>query len=193
MKLTRRFAALTVILATLSSQATASDLEITVLRGNDAVLSTRGGRGSEIRARVTDSHNQPIKDAQVTAVLPAIGAGGAFRNGHTTHTMMTNGDGIVEFEGIHVRRVPGDFNVRLIARSGRHSATAFVQQKTTELETSPRTGMLSKRNLVMFGVIGAGVAAGVTAALVSGNSKPATPTPATPSLTPGFPIFAGQR
>jgi hypothetical protein len=126
----------------------------------------------------------------VSAVLPSLGAGGHFRGGATIATKQTDADGTVEFSGIHLRKVPGNFTTRILARKGFRSGAAEVTQNASMTIAEPKVGRFSRRTVVMMTVAGAGIAAGVVAATCCGSSGASIPSL---TVTPGAPTTTGPR
>ena len=171
--------------------ASAQDaLTVDVLSGQDAVVTTTARKGAEFRVRVVDRDRKPVEGAIVSAVLPAIGVGGHFRGGSTIATEQTDSRGEAEFSGIRVRNLSGDFTTRVMARSGARTGTANVVQKVSGSGVAPAAGWLSRKRLIMLGVVGAGVAASVVAATYGGDL---TTEAAGFTVTPGNPVTTGPR
>ena len=179
-------AALVVCGAALAQQD--GQLNLSVIAGNDVVVSTRGGRGADIRVRVSDSANRPVENATVTAVLPALGAGGSFRGGHTVKTRTTGSDGLADFEGISLRQIPGDIPIRIVAHRGSQSVSTVVRQKAADSAPVARAG-ISKRKIAILAIAGGGITTAVLTALLGGAG---IPVPAF-NVTPGFPATTGPR
>lgn len=179
-------AAIVVCAAAFAQQDT--PLSLSVLAGHDVVVSTREGRGADIRVRVTDSRNQPVDNAAVTAILPAVGAGGSFFFGDTIKTKTSGSDGIVEFSGIHIRSVTGEIPIRIIARHGIQTGSVTVRQKATDTAPGPEA-RFSKRRIAMIAILAGGVAAAVVVGTMNGDepSHPAF------NVTPGNPVTTGPR
>jgi hypothetical protein len=163
-------------------------LNVSVISGHDVVVSTRDGRGADIRVRVTDSANQPVQDATVTAILPGIGAGGSFRGGHTVSTKTTGSDGLAGFEGISLRRVTGEIPIRIIAHRGRQTASTTVRQNAADTAPASDAGR-PRRRLAIMAIAAGGITAGVLAGILGGDDAP----PPAFNVTPGSPVTTGPR
>jgi hypothetical protein len=185
MKLSKFFMCATVAAATALAEPAA--LSISVLTGDDVSVSTRNGRGADIRVRITGTNNEPVEHATVTAVLPGIGAGGSFAGGDTVRTKTTSSDGTAEFRGIHIRPVTGDIPIRIVARAGQQFAATTVHQKAADIEAPEAT--LSRRRVAMIAILGGGATAAVLA-LTMGGDEPARPPF---NVTPGSPVTTGPR
>jgi hypothetical protein len=164
-------------------------LHVDVVSGNDVIVTAASGRGADIRVRVLDREQKPVKGATVSAVLPARGVGGHFRDGGTIATTQTDSDGTADFRGIRLRRTSGEFATRILARRGDRTGAADVRQTVSMAPDSPE-GKFSRKRLIMLAIAGAGVAAGVVAAMY-GDSGPAPTTGMT--VTPGSPTTTGPR
>jgi hypothetical protein len=179
-----------IVLGLCATNASAQDeLQIDVLGGHDTVVTAAGGRGADVRVRVLDRDRKPVEGAIVSAVLPPMGVGGHFRGGDTIRTERTDSRGEVQFTGIHLRRLTGDFTTRVLARSGNRTGTASVTQKVSGAPARVE-GWSSRRRLIMLGVAGAGVAAGITALVY--DNDPTTPS-AGLTVTAGSPLTTGPR
>jgi hypothetical protein len=171
--------------------ASAEDaLRINVLEGHGVAVTAVSHRGADIRLRVTDTDNKPIQGAIVSAILPAIGAGGHFSGGSTIASKETNSDGTVEFSGIRLRDLTGDFTTNIRARKGDRTGSAQVTQKVS-MAPAAEEGPWSRRRVLMVAIAAAGVTAGVLAAIL-GDSSGGAPASAL-TVTPGSPITGGPR
>ena len=165
------------------------DLQLSVVDGRDAVLST-AVRAPDIRVRVVDRNSKPVSGASVSAVLPSMGAGGHFRGGETIATQTTDSDGTVQFSGIHLRKVGGDFTTRILARKGYRTGSTELRQTASTAAVERKKGLLSTRNVIIMAVAGAGIAAGIAVTTCCGSNTPSTPSF---TVTPGSPTTTGPR
>jgi hypothetical protein len=185
-----KLASTVLVLGLCVSYASAQDsLTVDVLSGQDASVSSATAGGAKVRVRVVDQDRKPVAGATVSAVLPAIGAGGHFPGGATISTRETDSRGEVDFTGIQLRTVTGDFTTRVLARSGSRTGSATVVQKVPPAP-AVTNGWSSRRRALMLGIAGAGVVAGIVAALSGGESS--SPTTGL-SVTPGIPLTSGPR
>ena len=185
MKLSKLLMCATVAAGTALAEPPA--LSISVLSGDDVSVSTRNGRGADIKVRVTGANNEPVEDARVTAVLPGIGAGGSFAGGGTIKSQTTDSDGTAEFRGIRIRQVTGDIPIRIVARYGQQFGATTVHQKAANVEAGDPGS--AKRRMAMMAIVGGGVTAAVLA-LTMGGDEPVRPPF---SATPGSPVTTGPR
>lgn len=165
-------------------------LQVNVLSGDDAVVPA-SGRAANIRVRVTDRASKPVEGAVVSAILPAIGVGGHFRGGSTIATKETDSGGNVEFTGIGLRPLTGDFTTQIKARKGDSTGAAQARQKVSAAPFPESKGFFSRKHLLMMAIAGAGVTAGILVATLdgSGGSTPARGL----TVTPGSPVTGGPR
>lgn len=166
-------------------------LQISVLSGNDVVVPAASGRAANIRVRVTDRTSKPVEGALVSAILPAIGTGGHFRGGSTIATKETDSDGNVEFTGIGLRRLTGDFTTQIKARKGEQTGATQARQKVSAAPFAEPKGLFTRKHVIMMAIAGAGVAAGVVAALHDGSNGSTVASGLT--VTPGSPVTGGPR
>jgi hypothetical protein len=166
-------------------------LQINVLSGDAVVVPAASGRAANIRVRVTDRASKPVDGALVSAILPALGVGGHFRGGSTIATKETDSDGNVEFTGIRLRQLTGDFTTQIKARKGESTGAAQARQKVSSAPFAEPKGLFSRKHMLMMAVAGAGVTAGILVATLdgSGGSTPARGI----TVTPGSPVTGGPR
>lgn len=181
-------AALAAFSGGLFAQQPAHALDINVLAGHDAAASFRGDGGPPIKVRVTDGA-KPVENATVTAILPALGAGGAYRGGETIRSEKTNSDGEASFPAYRLRHVAGDIPVTLVARSGERTGRTVVRQRAVDGE--PRPALWTRRRVAMVAVIGGGAAAAIAALLTNADDQ-STPGAAF-NARPGQPVVGGPR
>jgi hypothetical protein len=166
-------------------------LRLNVLTGQDVVVTTATGHGPDIKIRVTDKNSAPVEGATVSVILPAVGSGGHFAGGSTIATRQTDSDGIVDFSGIRLRKLNGDFAVKIRARKESLTGSTQVVEKVSWVAEGPQS-FFSPRHVLMMWIAGAGVAAGILAATIGGPNG-GTPAAAGLTVTPGTPITGGPR
>ncbi len=167
-----------------------SDLKIVVLEGQGAINNIRQSSAKAPAVRVEDSAGRPVEGARVTFVLPDIGAGGAFPNGLTSQTVLTDTAGCATAQGLRPNNVAGRFLIRVDAVYGGGKGHASLTQ--TNVAPTADHG-ISKKTMIIIGVA-AGVLAGVLiAARGGGSGNGSTPTPGGTTITPGSPVFGPPR
>jgi len=115
-------------------QSDSQGLEIIVLRGDGTTHRIKSGRFEKPLVEVR-LDGQPLKGASVGFELPESGPGGSFdRRGQygtehrTTLGVMTGKNGRAIGEGFVANREPGDYVIRVTARSGNMAADAELRQ-----------------------------------------------------------------
>src|SRR5579872_1117432 len=90
-------------------------LQIRVVEGDGAVH-TAGSRSTRpFSVEVTDETGRPVEHVAVSFHLPDEGPGGAFPNGLHTEVAITDGAGHAAVRGIQWNRLPGRFQIRIVA------------------------------------------------------------------------------
>jgi hypothetical protein len=90
-------------------------LQIRVIEGEGAVH-VPGTRSSRpITVEITDETGRPVAGAAVSFHLPEEGPGGAFVNGLRTEVVITDANGRASLHGLQANRVPGRFQIRILA------------------------------------------------------------------------------
>jgi hypothetical protein len=144
---------------------------------------------------VRDQSGRPVPDATVTALLPARGAGAAFTGGSEVTSKQTDSEGRVTFQGMRLRKLEGEFPIRIVAVANGHRTSVTAMQSVeakAPIAVAPQKRW-STRRIAILSIIGA-----TSAALAVGLTREA-PAPAASSgtgsntWTPGFPITTGPR
>jgi hypothetical protein len=180
-------------------------LQIRFVDGEGAVHAPGSHSARPLTVEVTEETGKPVVGAAVSFHLPEDGAGAVFPNGMHTDVAMTDARGRVSMRGIQVGRVPGPFQIRVVAVKEQARAGVVSSQYVAETgsgaaspshsapaasltEGHPRT-----RWLVIAAAVGGGAAAGMISAFRK-STPPATPTapvaPAAsaPSISIGTPV-----
>ena len=116
--------------------------------------------------------------AAVSFHLPEEGPGGAFANGLRTEVAVTDAQGRVALHGLQVNRVPGRFQIRVIANKEQARAGVVSSQYVAE----PRSGAAStpaapREPRTRWVAVAALVAGGAAAGILSGGPKSRRPLP----------------
>jgi hypothetical protein len=165
-------------------------IRIEVLEGQGAINNITRKTAWEPAVQVLDEAGAPVAGATVTFVLPAVGASGQFADGSRVLAMQTDENGRAVASGLRPNNVVGQFEIRVTAT---HSgATANVTITQTNAAPAEAPSGKSKRYLIL-GLVGAGIAGGVLAAVAGGGGSSnggSSPPPANPgTVTPGTPGF----
>ena len=186
-----------------SASAQVAILQIQVVEGEGAVHVPGTRTNRSLTVEVTDETGKPVAGAAVSFHLPEDGPGGAFVNGLRTDIAMTDARGRASVRAFQANRLPGRFQLRIVAskeqaRAGIVSFQYIGEAPGGSTAVAPRTvaatsaGARSNRK---WYAIAAAVAGGAVAgALASrGSSTPAVAPPVTPpppTLTIGVPTIS---
>lgn len=139
---------------------------------------SRATRG--ITVEVTDESARPVAGASVSFQLPEDGASGVFVNGGRTDVVTTRADGRATVWGMKWNKVPGRFNIRVVAAKDGLRAGALVAQvidpglaQSDEKMAGGGGGGKSRKLLIIAAIAGA-AGAGVAAAGMRGSKQPGT-------------------
>jgi hypothetical protein len=178
-------------------------LQIQVVEGEGSVHVPGARTNRSITVEVTDETGKPVAGAAVSFHLPEDGPGGAFVNGLRTDIAMTDARGRASVRTFQANRLPGRFQLRIVAskeqaRAGTVSFQYIGEVAGGSTAVAPRTatatsgGARSNRKWYAIAAVVAGGA--VAGALASrGSSAPVVVTPVTPpppTLTIGVPSIS---
>jgi hypothetical protein len=178
-----------------ASLAGQQKLNLTIVEGEGAINNIRQRATREVIVQVEDENRRPVAGAVVAFTLPNQGASGSFLNGARTLTLTTDNQGraVARFTP---NRVEGKYEIRVNASHQRETAALSVSQANI-LGAAVATGAVSAKLLLILGLVGGAVAAGVAVAATQGNGNgngggggsggggtrpPTTVTPGTPSV-----------
>ena len=198
---TWRVAGLVLVLPVLADCQTAS-LLIRVVEGEGAVH-TAGSRNTlPLAVQVTDEAGKPVEHATVSFHLPEDGPSGAFPNGLRTDISTTDSTGRARIRAIQWNRIPGPFQVRIVASFEQVRAGIVSRQYiegpaalTATSAGAPGAPVTATRSHTRWIAIAALAAGGATAGILLGRSR-GTPSPATaavvsaPIVTIGAPTIS---
>ena len=68
-----------------------------------------------ITVEITEETGKPVAGAAVSFHLPEEGPGGTFVNGLRTEVVITDGSGHARLHGLVANRIPGRFQIRILA------------------------------------------------------------------------------
>jgi len=175
-------------------------LQIQVTGGEGAVHSpgSRDSRG--IAVVVTDETGRPVEGAAVSFHLPDQGPSGAFVNGLHTEVAVTDDRGRAAVHSIEFNRVPGRFEIRIVAskEQARAGTVSFQYIAGTSPSGTAAADVKGgghhrkKKWMIVAAVAGAGAAGGVLALTRSGAAQASAESTTTltigpPSITVGKP------
>lgn len=164
-------------------------LQIRFLEGEGAVRAPGSRSARPLAVEVTDEAGHPVPGAAVSFHLPEDGVGGAFANGLHTDVVLTDPQGRAAMHPIHVGRVPGPFQIRVVAVKEQARAGVLSQQYIAEsksaaasAKTSASAGHRRARWIAIAAIVAGSAAAGAFSAV---RQSPA------PASAPSAPPAAG--
>ncbi len=191
--LTLRWAALAVLLAA-ATPAQVAILRIQVAEG-DGTVHAPGSRGSHpLTVAVTDETGKPVSGAAVSFHLPEDGPGGSFANGLRTDVATTDAKGRATLRAFQANRLPGRFQIRIVASKEQARAGTVVFQYIGGTGPSPAARAASPSSSRRWWIVAAAAGTGVLAAALSshGSSSTAAPAASTPAAsTPAVVLTIG--
>lgn len=198
---TWRVAGLLLVMPALADCQTAT-LQIRVVEGEGAAH-TAGTRNTlPLTIQVTDETGRPVEHATVSFHLPEDGPSGTFPNGLRTDISTTDSAGRARIRAIQWNRIPGPFQIRIIAsfeqvRAGLVSRQ-YIEGRLAASAASDRprgAPVTATRGHTRWIAIAALAAGGATAGILLGRSRnPASPAAAAvvsaPIVTIGAPTIS---
>jgi hypothetical protein len=169
-------------------------LQIRVVEGEGGIHAAGSRNTRPISVEVTDETGKPLEHAAVSFHLPGDGPGGVFPNGLRTEVAITDSAGRAAVRGISWNRIPGRFQLRIVAsyEQARAGITSSQYIEGPELPAVPATTATrhhGSRWLWIGALAAAGAAGGIlaghggTKAEVPAASPSAAPTLGTPSIS----------
>ena len=181
-------------MATASAQI--AILQIRVVEGEGAVHLPGARSGRPLTVEITEETGKPVGGAAVTFHVPENGPGGVFVNGLRTEVVITDSHGRATLHGLMANRIPGRFQVRIVASKEQARAGTVSFQYVAELKSGIATvaaPAARKRWLMVVVAVAGGAVAGVAATRGGGPASappPVPPTASQPSLTIGIPSIS---
>ena len=168
-------------------------LQIRVIEGEGAVHQPGSRSARPIIVEITEETGKPVSGAAVSFHLPEDGPGGAFVNGLRTEVVITDAHGRAGLHGLVANRLPGRFQIRILAskeqaRSGTVSFQYVAEPKGGVAAVSAAPSSRLKWIAIAAAVAG-GAVAGMVASRGGGAASPAAVqvTPVPPALSIGNP------
>jgi hypothetical protein len=187
---------LAALLLASSSPATAqvAILQIQVTEGEGAVHPPGSKSSRPLTVAITGETGQPVAGAAVTFHLPGDGPSGTFANGLRTVVATTDSHGRADLRGLQVNRIPGKFQIRIVASKEQARAGAVSSQYIAELpggaaSTPAARAVHGRGKWIALAVLagGATIAATILGTGRSGSPPASAAAPAAPTLTIGPP------
>lgn len=167
-----------------------SILQIQVVEG-EGVVHVPGVRGNRaMTVTVSDETGKSVAGAAVSFQLPETGPGGTFTNGLRTDVAITDARGRASVRAFQANRVPGRFQIRIVASKEQARAGTVSFQYVGELTNGAAAPLLKGHRKWI--AIAAAVAAGTLSAAVVSRKSPsaAASTPVPPVTLPPVPAPA---
>jgi hypothetical protein len=174
-------------------------LQIRVIEGEGAVHQPASRSARPITVEITEETGKPVAGAAVSFHLPEDGPGGTFVNGLRTEVVITDASGRASLHGLLANRIPGRFQIRILASKEQARAGTVSFQYVAEPRGGAAvrpTATAGRRKWMVVAAVVAGGAVGGVVAMRGGAASPAAvpsaPTPpalsiGTPAITVGKP------
>ena len=167
-----------------AAPAQLSILQIQVVEGEGAVH-VPGARASRaLTVAVADEASKPVPGAAVSFHLPENGPGGTFANGMRTDVAITDARGRASIRSFQSNRLPGRFQIRIVASKEQARAGTVSFQYVGETAAGVAAARSHRKWMVLAAAAAGGVLAGTLAA--RGSSTPAAVAP--PAAAPPAPV-----
>ena len=171
------------VLASLATAQVAT-LQIQIVEGDGAVYAPGARSARPLVVEVTDENGRPVPGAAVSFHLPEDGPSGSFANGLRTDVVVTDERGRAALRSMQLNRMPGRFQIRIIASKEQATAGTVAFQSildpaggavaagTGSSKSAPAqvsSGSGHKKLILILAGVGAGAAVGLLA-MHSGGS-----------------------
>lgn len=174
-------------------------LQIQVVEGEGAVHAPGTRTNRSVTVAVTDETGKPVAGAAVSFHLPEDGPGGTFVNGLRTDIAMTDARGQASVRAFQANRLPGRFQLRIVAskeqaRAGTVSFQYIGETVGGGTSAAPRraaatSGGTAHSNRKWYAIAAAVAGGAVVGALASrGSGTPAVVAPPVAPLPPALTI-----
>ena len=165
-------------------------LQIQVVEGEGMVHSPGSREPRPIVIAVTDDSGKPVSGAAVSFHLPADGPGGTFSNGLRTDVSVTDARGRASVRAFQANRIPGRFQIRILASKDLVRAGTVSFQYVGESSAARKAPSGSRKWIAILAAVAGGGAVAGTMLAHGSAALPAVVAPApppVPSLTIGTP------
>lgn len=169
-------------------------LQIRVIEGEGAVHLPASRSARPITVEITEETGKPVAGAAVSFHLPEDGPGGTFVNGLRTEVVITDGSGRASLRGLVANRIPGRFQIRILASKEQARAGTVSFQYVAEPRGGPTARSTDPSGRRKWMAVAAAVAGGAVAGIVAtrgGSAGPgaAASAPVPPALSIGTPAI----
>jgi len=172
-----------------AAKAQIAILQIQVVDGEGAVHAPGLHAPRFLAVEVTDETGKPVEGAAVSFHLPEDGPSGTFANGLRTDVATTDNRGRAAVHGVTLNRLPGRFQVRIVAAKEQARAGIVSFQYIAEPAggAAPVTAGAGARHRTRWIAIAALAGGGALAGLLAGRSGGA-PSSSTAQTAPSSPL-----
>jgi hypothetical protein len=158
-------------------------LQIRVIEGEGAVHLPGSRSTRPITVEITDETGKPVAGAAVSFHLPEDGPSGTFVNGLRTEVVIADAHGRASLHGLLANRLPGRFQIRILASKEQARAGTVSFQYVAESKGGAARVSAAPPSRRKWIVVAAAVAGGAVAAIVAGRVGAASP-----AAVPGAPV-----
>ena len=155
-------------------------LQIRVIEGEGAVHQPGSRSTRPISVEITEETGKPVSGAAVSFHLPGDGPGGAFVNGLRTEVVITDIHGRASLHGLLANRIPGRFQIRILASKEQARAGIISFQYVAEPRGGVTAVSTAAASRMKWIAVAAAVAGGAVAGIVASRGGPA----AAPAVVP---------
>jgi hypothetical protein len=180
------------------ARAQVAILQIQVTGGEGAVHAPGARDARALAVLVTDETGRPVDGAAVSFHLPDQGPGGSFVNGLRTEVAVTDSSGRAVVRWLEYNRVPGRFEIRIVASKEQARAGTVSFQYIAgpgagaTAKATAKGGMRHRKKWLILAAAAGLVAAGGTAAIAR-SSSPAPAAASAPVLSIGTPSITVSK
>jgi hypothetical protein len=174
------------LLGVASALAQVAILQIRVIEGEGAVHLPGVRNPRPITVEITEETGKPVAGAAVSFHLPEQGPGGSFVNGLRTEVVVTDARGRASLHGLTANRVPGRFQIRILASKEQARAGTVSFQYVAEPKGGVALIAASPARHRKWILLGAAIAGGAVASLAV--ARGGGPGQGAASQTPSAPI-----
>jgi hypothetical protein len=156
-------------------------LQIRVIAGEGAVHLPGSRSTRPITVEITEETGKPVPGAAVSFHLPEDGPGGAFVNGLRTEVVITDGSGHASLHGLLANRIPGRFQIRILASKEQARAGTVSFQYVAEPKGGAAAASGAAAGRRKWVALAAVVAGGAVASIAFTRGSAASPAAVVPS------------
>jgi hypothetical protein len=164
-------------------------LQIRVIEGEGAVHLPGSRSSRPITVEITEETGKPVSGAAVSFHLPENGPGGAFVNGLRTDVVITDVQGRASLHGLLANRIPGRFQIRILASKEQARAGTVSFQYVAE----PKGGapfVSASAGHRKWIALAAAVAGGAAASLLATRGRSTASSSPAVSIVPVVPVVS---